>query len=86
LATAALCCGSNVAYVRAAIALLKSENTTLLEHALCGQAPLVSTAKQVKQVAALVEAYRTATAADRVAFAKTIGPTTLFDSALVPAI
>jgi len=86
LAVAALCHSSCVAYVRAAVTLLKSENLVLLERVLRGHIPLLAAAKQVKQVAALVDAYRTAGAADRVMFAKLIGPTTLFDSALVPAL
>jgi hypothetical protein len=86
LAAAALCCGSCRTYVQAALILLRSENATMLERVLRGHLPLQVAAKQMKQVADLVAAYRTADAADRVAFAKTIGPTTLFDSALVPAI
>jgi hypothetical protein len=86
LDVAALSCGSCVTYVQAAVTLIKAENATMLERALRGQMPLQAAAKQVKQIANLVDAYRTASAADRVAFAKTIGPTTLFDSALVPAI
>jgi hypothetical protein len=86
LAVAAVCCGSCVTYVHAAITLLRSENATTLERVLQGQLPLQVAARQVKQLAALVDAYRTAAAADRVAFAKAIGPTVLFDSALVPAI
>ena len=85
LAVAALCHGSCVA-VRAAVILLKSENLVLLERVRRGHIPLLAAAKQVKQVAALVDAYRSAGAADRVMFAKAIGPTTLFDSALVPAL
>src|SRR5262245_11762840 len=86
LAAAALGCGSCVTYVQAALILLRSENVTMLERAVHGQIPLCKAARQIKRVAALVNAYRTAGAADRVVFAKTIGPTTLFDSALVPAI
>jgi hypothetical protein len=58
----------------------------MLERVTRGQVPLPVAAKQVKQVADLVSAYRLASSAARVAFARTIGPTTLFDSALVPAI
>jgi iron only hydrogenase large subunit-like protein len=86
LAVAALCCGSCITYIQAAIILLQSENETMLERALRGRMPLVAAAKQVKQVANLVTAYRTASATDRVAFAKTVGPTALFDSTLAPAI
>jgi hypothetical protein len=86
LATAALSCGSCVSYVRAAVSLLASENTTMLEQALRGQMPLLAAAAQMKRIAKLVNAYRAASAADRVAFARTIGPTTLFDGTLVPAL
>jgi hypothetical protein len=86
LAAAALCCGSSVTYVQAALILIKSENETLLERVRRNQMPLQAAAAQIKQIANLVNAYRAASAADRVAFARTIGPTTLFDSALVPAI
>ena len=86
LTAAALSCGSCVVYVRAAVTLIQSENLVLLERVRRGHIPLLAAAKQVKQVAALVDAYRSAGAADRVMFAKAIGPTTLFDSALVPAL
>jgi hypothetical protein len=86
LTAAALCCGSCRPYVKAAIVLLRSENSVMLERVRRGHIPLLAAAKQVKQVAALVDAYRSAGAADRVMFAKAIGPTTLFDSALVPAL
>jgi hypothetical protein len=86
LATAALYCGSCRAYVRAATVLLRAENLVMVEQVSRGQMPLLAAARQLKQIANLVNAYRTAGAADRVAFAKTIGPTTLFDSALVPAL
>jgi hypothetical protein len=83
---AALSCGSCVNYIQAAIVLIKSENAAVFERVWCGQMSLQAAAAQLWQVASLVDAYRKAGAADRVAFAKTIGPTTLFDTALVPAI
>jgi hypothetical protein len=86
LATAALCCGSCASYIRAAIVLLKSENAVMLERALRGEIPLLAAAAQTQRIAKLVNAYRAASAADRVAFARTVGPTTLFDSTLVPAL
>jgi NAD(P)H-nitrite reductase large subunit len=86
VAAAALSCGSCIAYVQAALVLLKSENVAMLERVLCGQVPLLVAAKQLKQVAALVDAYRAAAAVDRVAFARAVGPTVLFDDTLVPAI
>jgi hypothetical protein len=86
LTDAALRCGSCRQYVQAALILLQSENTTVLDRVLRGAMPLSEAAKQMKQVASLVHAYRTAGAADRVAFAKTIGPTTLFDGAVALAL
>jgi hypothetical protein len=58
----------------------------MLERALHGQMPLLVAAKQMKRVADLVDAYRTAGAADRVAFAKAIGPAVLFDGAVALAL
>jgi hypothetical protein len=86
LAAAAYGCGSNVIYVRAAVIVLKSENTALLDQVLEGDLPLLEAARQVEQLGKLVAAYRGASAADRVAFARAIGPSTLFDDSLVPAL
>ena len=41
--------------------------------------------KQARQLGELVAAYRSATASDRIAFAKVVGPDTIFDTVLVPA-
>jgi hypothetical protein len=57
LAAAAEACGTNVAYVRAAVALLKAEDPSLL----------------------LVNAYRSATDEDRVAWARAEGAEHIFD-------
>jgi hypothetical protein len=86
LEAAAVGCGSNIQYVRAAVVLLEAENATLFQQVLRGDISLLAAARQARQVGKLVAAYRKASAADRVAFAKAIGPTTLFDTALVPAI
>jgi hypothetical protein len=86
IAAAAERCGSNRLYVKAAIVLLQSENMTLRTNVLEGTTPLQGAAKAIKQLGALVHAYRRASAADRVAFAKTVGPTVLFDTSLVPAL
>jgi hypothetical protein len=82
----ALACGSNARYVQAAITLLKAENETLVNAVLDGHVPLLTAAAQVKRLADLVDAYRKAGASDRVRFAQTVGPTALFDTALVPAL
>ena len=86
LTAAALGCGSSRTYVQAAVVLLQSENLVMLERVLRGNVPLLVAAKQLKQIAALVDAYRAAGAADRVEFARTIGPTTLFDGAVALAL
>jgi len=79
-------CGSCPAYVQAAITILRSENKGLFVDVIKGRVPLLVAAREVKRLAALVAAYRAGSAADRVGFAKIIGPTTLFDSSLVPAL
>jgi hypothetical protein len=86
VAKAALSCGSNRRYVEAAITLLKSENTTLLNAVVGGQVPLLAAAAQVTRLADLVDAFRKANAGDRVSFAQAVGPTVLFDTSLVPAL
>jgi len=86
LQKAAESCGSNVAYVRAAIALVRSENQTLINTVIRGFVPILTAAKQVQQLGQLIAAYRSATVPDRIAFAKVVGPTTLFDTMLAPAV
>jgi hypothetical protein len=83
---AALRCGSTVTYIGAAVTLLRSENHSLMAKVAKGQMPLLAAAQQTKRLAKVVSAFRQATAADRVAFAKTIGPSILFDHTLVPAL
>jgi hypothetical protein len=70
---AAASCGSNPLYVRAAVILLKAENSNLLEQTLCGRISLLRAAKQVKRVAALVDAYRRASESDLVQAARVVG-------------
>jgi hypothetical protein len=74
LVEAAENCGSTVNYVRAAITVLKAENAALLSRVLDGHESLLRAGQQARRVADLVAAYRSATDADRVAFAKTCGP------------
>jgi hypothetical protein len=85
-ANAADQCGSSVVYVRAAVTLLRAENASLLNAVLGGKVPLLAAAREMQRLADLVAAYRTASASDRVAFAHAVGPTTLFENALVPAM
>jgi hypothetical protein len=86
LAQAAAACGSGVVYVKAAVAILRSEDVSIRDQVLTGRLSLLAAASLVEKRSKIVAAYRQATAADRVAFAKTIGPTVLFDNDLVPAM
>jgi hypothetical protein len=86
VAAAAERCGSTPAYVQAALAILAAENTSLVADVVNGRVPLLATAREVKRLGELVAAYRKASAADRVAFARAVGPTVLFDTSLVPAL
>jgi hypothetical protein len=83
---AALRCGSTVAYTGAAVTLLRSENTSLMAKVAKGEVSLLAAAREVRRLAKIVAAYRAGSAADRVAFAKAVGPTILFDTSLVPAL
>jgi hypothetical protein len=86
VAAAAERTGTSRAYVEAALAILAAENTSLVADVVNGRVPLLAAAKAVRQLGALVNAYRQASAADRVAFARAVGPTVLFDTSLVPAL
>jgi hypothetical protein len=86
LAAAAIACGSNVAYVAAAVTLLKSENNVLLDRALHGATPLLAAASEVGAVARLVSAYRGAGSDDLAAFTRTIGVANVWDQILVPVL
>lgn len=83
---AAEACGSNRIYVAAMLEIVAAENTALLNDIIGGNIPVLTAAAQVKQLSKLIAAFRTASADDRVAFARTIGPTVLFDNTLVPAM
>jgi hypothetical protein len=76
---AAECCGTNAGYVQAAVILLKTENQALLGRVLAGHEPLLRAAQRAKRVADLIAAYRSASNADRVAFARTCGPEELLN-------
>ena len=79
LAAAAESCGSNVAYVRAAITLVKTDNPALVSDVLAGQVPILQAAAQVRPVVDLVTAYREAKDPDRVAFARACGAEAIFN-------
>ena len=86
LAEAAAACGSNPAYVAGAITILHAEDALLVERVRTGKVSLLTAARSAMGAAKLVAAWRTASAADRVALARTVGPSILFDSVVVPAL
>ena len=86
LVEAAAACGSNPSYVAGAITILHAEDAQLRERVLTGKVSLMTAARSATGTAKLVAAWRTASAADRVALARTVGPSTLFDHALAPAL
>jgi hypothetical protein len=83
---AAAACGSCAAYVAAAVVLLKAENSIVVDRVLAGRLPLLAAARQARPASALVHAYRQASDADRVEFARAIGASALFDSTIGPAL
>jgi hypothetical protein len=80
LQTAAESCGANLAYVQAAVVLLKAEATHLLERVLRGEENLLTAAARAKRVASLLDAYRHADNDDRIVFARAAGIGTLLDT------
>jgi hypothetical protein len=86
LIAAAECCGSNVRYVRAAVALCNSENATLLDDVLAGRTPLLQAAAQAKPAADLVVAYRRAGPQDLIDLCRAVGADTIFTNMIEPAI
>jgi len=73
LEAAAESCGSNVAYVQAAIILLKAENASLMQDVLAGRVPILQAAREAQRLANLITAYREAKDPDRIAFARACG-------------
>ena len=83
---AAESCGSNTAYVQAAVVLRKAEDTRLFERVLRGDIPILQAAEMVKTRSKLIHAFRQATAEDRIALVQTVGPELVFDKMIGPAL
>ena len=79
LAAAADSTGSNVAYVQAAIVLLKANNASLVSDVLAGRVSILQAARSARRLVDLVTAYREAKDPDRVAFARACGAEAIFD-------
>jgi hypothetical protein len=85
LAKAAESCGSNVKYVCAAIILLRSENSVLLDRVLRGDVAIQVAARQVRRLVDLVAAYRAADVNYHVASFRTLGTDRVFDELVMAA-
>jgi hypothetical protein len=79
LLKAAESCGSNVKYVCAAIILLRSENSVLLDRVLRGHVSILAAASQVRRLVELIAAYRATNEKDHITFARAAGPDRLFE-------
>ena len=86
LVAAAEACGSNPRYVEAAVIVLRSEDTVLLNHVLSGTVPLLEAAKGAKRVANLVAAFRAASPTDCSHVGSIVGVTAVWDSMISPII
>jgi hypothetical protein len=83
---AAVMAGCSRPYVMAMVAILKSEDWSTFNKAMRGDLPILQAAAIVRTRSRLVDAFRKASFADRVALVKTIGAEKVFDEALVPAL
>ena len=86
LGAAVAACGSNVHYVAAAVVLIKANDTALITQVLNGSVPLLRAAKSVEQAVRLVEAFSASSATERRMFGQAVGPSKLFDDAVVAAL
>ena len=86
ISEAAMCCGSNRAYVAAAIILLKAEDDHALDLVLRGVWPLLETAARLKPRANLVAAFRKTSSSDRAALGRVAGPDVMWDDCIAPII
>jgi len=95
LAEAAVRCGSNVHYVRAAIALIKDEpDSRSRALVLTGHVPMLAAANQVRRrqkaepvtVEDMVATWRSWTPGQRAKFGRSVGVGEVWDHAIVPVI
>jgi hypothetical protein len=78
--------GSNPVYVAALLEVIATDDAALLRAVLRGHVPVPLAAERAKKLNRLVEAYREATPATKVAFCKFFGQEKLFDELIAPAI
>jgi hypothetical protein len=85
-AEAAAMTRSTVRYVVAAAIVLQAEDPALLADVTAGRISLLAAARIARGRAELISAYRRATAADRSALARAVGPASVWDDVLAPAL
>ena len=83
---AAVATGTTRAAVNAALIVLQNGDEGLAASVLKGRESLSRAADKVRGRVKLIEAFQSATPDDRVAFARAIGPTELFEAAIEPAL
>jgi len=83
---AAVATGVTRAAVKAAQIIVESGDELLAADVLQGWETLSRAADMVRGRVKLVEAFKSATPDDRIAFARVIGPTELFEAAIEPAL
>jgi hypothetical protein len=83
---AAAATGVTRAAVKAAQTVIQNGNQDLVQQVLRGWEPLSRAADKVRGRVKLIEAFETATPDDRIAFARAIGPTELFDNVISLAL
>lgn len=83
---AAAATGTTRDAVRDALIILQNGDENLAADVLQGFEPLSRAADKVRGRVKLVEAFKSATPDDRIAFARVIGPTELFEAAIEPAL
>jgi hypothetical protein len=86
LQAAAVCCGASVAYVRAAIVVLKADDAKLVRRVLRGHEPLLKAAASVANAVIMVETFRRMSPPERDLFGRWAGPAEVFDTAVVTAL
>jgi uncharacterized membrane protein YecN with MAPEG domain len=88
LAAAAEACGSNIHYVRSAVALLKAEDSSLLGLAMAGWVSLTGAALQAGRITVneAVTSWRVWTPEQRAEFGRSAGVAEVWDFAISPVI
>ncbi len=85
-AQAAAVAGCSRSLIDAARVILESQDQALLRVVLSGQITLIPAAATVRRRVRLIESFKAASPDDLVELGRAIGPATLFDSLVAPAL